>query len=396
MSYKCCDADLGSLPTPYQKARWSGKCFSIYPIYTNSLGFRGGEWSHSVPFKIAILGDSVLIAQHISETDHTAAVLGRLLRKEILNAALGGRGTLDELSIYRKFVAPLKPNITILFFTSNDISDNSCELRKVIYRTDPEGSCGYVSNGKINLLGSSCYAQNQDQEIRKSLRTYCFSCVFLKRSISSFLKNKGAEVSLDYFFIFRHPKTKAWQEAWKITEYAILELKKEVESTGGKLIIVANAECLRISGTWKDDLKKENMFRKSPPPADLDPFYPVRRLEEFTRQNGIAFLELNAYFLEYRDRFNLKPPYIAYYCDGHLNPVAHFLMAQFVARYLIEKNLIPLTAVEKDRLLKKIERHINLSPQEILGEKAYRQIYNKGGFYLGSSNISKILEDDLN
>lgn len=195
---------------------------------------------------------------------------------------------------------------------------------------------------------------------------------------------------LGYWEVFIPPRRKEYQDAWKITEEILIDFKKEVEADKGKLLVVAIPEYLMTSESWKDQIKKYTGLTKVP--KGSDPFYPVSRLKKIVQRQGILFFDLTPYFLKYRDRFNLKYPYFSFWCDGHWNPVGHFLASNLIAKYLIGQVQIPLSEEDKERLSEKIDKNLALSPLDILGEQAYRQIYSHG-VYRGSSNISRILEE---
>lgn len=403
----CCDVvfnkdkDIGQISFPGQKATTCRDCYRIYPVEINSLGFRDEEWQENKEdFKIAILGDSIMIAQEVSQGDYTAAILKKILHKEVFNAAIGGIGTLAELAVYKKFLRPFKPNIVILFFTkANDVHDNSCALSKMLLY-DKIQPCGYIVDDKIRIdtnfeLSQPLGRQDLYCRVKDFIKKHCWSCAVINRFISRRLCGVLFRVDLRkrmlcYWDVYVPAKTKVWQDAWKITESALADLKREIGADGGNLLVVSSCEYINISKTWEREFKRETGLSKIP--KDFDPLYPTKRLREICSKYNIALLEMDPYFLQYRDKFHLSYPYFSYWCDGHYSPLGHFLIAHVVARYLIEENWIPLRDKEKGGLLKKISKNLNLSPWEILGKEGYRQIY-KRRLYLGSSSISRIMQE---
>lgn len=397
------DKDVGYTLLPNQKATYCNDCFRIYPIRSNSLGFRDDEWENKPGFKIAVLGDSNMMSMEVAEDSSTPGILEKILNREVLNSAVGGRGTITQVLIYKKFLRPFKPNVVILFFTEgNDIHDNSCELTKMLHYSVSQ-PCGYMQNGKIKIeTNFECPEAKSigtlSARIKEFIKRHCLSCVAINRFRFKALYRITHRRSLRsrnmcYWQLYCPARTKVWQDAWKITEKALVDLKREVEPEASNFLVVTvpDSEFIKPSDTWEKELKREMGLREIP--KDFDPLYPTRRLRNICRRHNILFLELEPYFQRYRDKFNLKYPYFSYRCDPHFNPLGHFLVSYVVARYLIEQNWIPLTDIEKTKLLKKIEQDLNLSPLQILGTEAYRQIYHRG-VYLGSSNINKILEDN--
>lgn len=103
-----------------------------YTVKTNSLGFRGPEVSPKrAPgsIRIATVGDSItdgffsdndsMWQTHLQEAlvERSGATI------EVLNCAHGGGSIDKELWILKKFVVPLRPDLVILTFVTNDIHD---------------------------------------------------------------------------------------------------------------------------------------------------------------------------------------------------------------------------------------------------------------------------------
>lgn len=389
------DKDIGLLNIPNQKSSWNSACFRIYPIHTNSLGFRGKEWSTNTNFKIAVLGDSFMEALEVPDGNTTSDILKQLLNTEVLNLGFSGYGTVAELLCFKRFLKPLKPNIVILFFfTANDIRDNSCILTKLVVGEKIYLPCSYISNGEVkdetNFVDPYTVSQLDSsplQKIKNYLSKYFISYRVIRTILKDSRKYIRASLPTDGY-VYMPEVAKDWKDAWEITEKKLIDLNNEVKANDGKLLIVSIPEYMRISKEWKHEFAKETGLKEIP--NGFDPFFPLHKLENITKKHDILFLELEPYFIRYRDKFNIKPPYFSYWCNGHWNPVGHFLAANVVAKYLLEQDMLSLEKQQKTKALKRMEINLNLSPLEILGKEAYEQIYNHG-IYLGSSNIDKIL-----
>jgi len=102
-----------------------------YEVRTNALGFRGDEFERSPTAgraRIFTIGDSVTDG-FFSDNDATyPAQLQKLLRSdgrdvEVINGARGG-GSIDrEYAILRELGFPLRPDVVLLTFVTNDIFD---------------------------------------------------------------------------------------------------------------------------------------------------------------------------------------------------------------------------------------------------------------------------------
>lgn len=389
------DKEMGLLNVSNQKSSWNSACFRIYPIRTNSLGFRGREWNTNTNFKIAVLGDSFIEALEVPDGNTTSDILKQLLNTEVLNLGFSGYGTVAELLCFKKFLKPLKPNIVILFFyTANDIRDNSCVLTKLAVGEKIYLPCSYISNGEVkdetNFIDPYKVSQLNSsplQEIKNYISKYFVSYRVIRTILKDSRKYIRASLPTDAY-VDMPPKAKDWDDAWKITEKKLIDLNNEIKTNGGILVIVSIPDYLRISKDWKQDFLKE--VRANKVPENFDPFLPLKNLEQIIQKHNILFLKLEPYFIEYRDKFNVKQPYFSYWCNGHWNPVGHFLTANIVAKYLIEQDLIFIEKYQKVKVLNKIKKNLSLSPEKILGQKAYEQIYGHG-LYSGSSNIDKLM-----
>ena len=376
---------------PNQNGMWASDCYYIDPITTNSIGFRDLEPTKKV--KIAILGDSYMEALQIPEHENTSDLLRTLTSSQVMNTGISGFGPLHEYLTYNEIVRPYKPDIVLLFFYSgNDVRDSSCVLNR--------------SGGSVWDLFKACATINRtgavkihqeisppssffNPQVKLLIKEYCRSCDFLIYVYSN-LENKfymakhphvGHELSRD-LHVYMKPDAK-WNDAWKITEYFLKKLNDQVKRDGGHLVIVTVPDYGRIS---RNTLKKmrEAGFRL---PPDYDPFLPIRRLESISKNDGFDLLELENFFLKYRDRYQMKSPYFFYRCDGHWSPLGHFLASNVIVKYLVDNKYIE---DQGGTLSRSVDRMLAMSPQEILGKKAYGQIFDNGT-YRGNSNINNIL-----
>jgi lysophospholipase L1-like esterase len=103
-----------------------------YIVRSNSLGFRGEEIARQKPagtLRIATIGDSVTDGFFVDNEATWQYVLEQLLRErlasplEVVNCARGG-GSVDwAYRLLERFALPLSPDLVILTFVTNDITD---------------------------------------------------------------------------------------------------------------------------------------------------------------------------------------------------------------------------------------------------------------------------------
>jgi hypothetical protein len=386
---------VGFTRAPNSSASFQNTCYRIPDIKFNSQGFRDKEFQPDNDFKIAILGDSFMEAIEVPVDLNTASILSKLLDHRTLNTGINSYGTTHEFFVYRTFLKPLRPQIALLFFyPGNDIKDNSCELTR-IYGEPISGPCGYISENKVvwnNSFDQSDHVRGQSR-LKRFLRQNCRLCLLGYRALKFDLWDRNRVGKIPFLYnTFRtdlpDPLKKPWEEGWKITTEAILQLNSEVRSAGGKLYIVTVPDYFAVVPYCNKSFKQATGVDK--PHEDFDPLLVEKRLEALGKQHGIGVLNLASHFNDYRAKFDLKDPYFWYVCDAHWSPLGHFLAANWVARMLVDNNAIPTDSQRKAGLLSKIDENLSLSPMDILGPEAYNQIYRKG-VYLGSSNIPKIL-----
>ena len=103
-----------------------------YTVETNAMGFRGTGSERAMPLprkRIVAIGDSVTEGYFVDNDGTYPYRLQRLLDRdhdgeyEVINAARG-RATIDkELALLEQVVLPLKPQVVILTFVTNDLPE---------------------------------------------------------------------------------------------------------------------------------------------------------------------------------------------------------------------------------------------------------------------------------
>ena len=85
----------------------------------NSMGFIGGEIPEKEKFRILGIGDSIMAGEYLPEADTFLNRVGILLDAEVINAAVSGYNTWQELAMIKKCL-PLKPDFIIVAVCLND------------------------------------------------------------------------------------------------------------------------------------------------------------------------------------------------------------------------------------------------------------------------------------
>lgn len=359
------DEEVGYRPTAGQDAAYDLDCLRNPHVRTNGEGLRGGEWGETRSPKVALLGDSFLLALTISERWHAASRLRAATGGEVWNAGVSGYGTYQELLVWRKLVARRRPDVTVLFFyLENDIRDSHCGLARA--EGQKYSPCLAVEAGKVVERTDFEY-RSPRRGLEERLLDSCRSCRLARRLLSGWRYRPASGGYFDResfaYNVYRPGFAPSWEEGWKATEWALRALKRECEEAGSRLLVVNVPGMLPIAPDWRRELV-EQLGNGSVPP-DFQLGYPVERLRAMTAEAGVDFLDLLPDFVAYRDRYRLPRPYFGWCCDGHWNPLGHRLAADLVYGRLVERGW-----------LRGEPPAPTPAPEEVLGPELMSDIYS--------------------
>lgn len=122
------DDDVGFVNKP----QFDSYCFGTVQVRTNERGFRG---SGPTPLgkrpgmtRVVAMGDSVMWGTGVREADSVPGVLGDMLADhgsyEVINAAVIGYASYQELRFLEKYVLPLEPDVVLVNYCINDFLPN--------------------------------------------------------------------------------------------------------------------------------------------------------------------------------------------------------------------------------------------------------------------------------
>jgi GDSL-like Lipase/Acylhydrolase family len=315
-------------------------------VEINSVGWRGPEVPLAAApgtFRMALLGDSYIEAFEVPFEKTVGELLESRLSAlrgtpvEVLNFGHGGYGTTQELLTLQHEVWKYSPDLVLLAVTTgNDISDNSRRLKGIDYvpyhvfqgdrlvlDTSFRQSEGYRSRALwtqrlLVLIQHSRLAQLVNRVRRAGRRTG-------QRQAN---RTPGEEVGMRDE-VHLPPATSEWEEAWRVTEALIRQMRDECRARGTPFAMVTLTRGIQVTPVPQE---KERFLRALGAP---DLYYAERRLAALGRQEGIPVFNLAPIMAEQaiRDRV-----YYHAHQDslgvGHWSEAGHRAAADLIAGWL--------------------------------------------------------------
>jgi hypothetical protein len=327
-------------------------------IKINSDGLRDVEHSKVKPadtLRIAVLGDSYAEALQVPAEDAFWAVMGERLREcgafggrkiEVINFGVSGFSTARELITLRQRVWRYSPDIVLLLVTTgNDVRDNSRLLNRE-YAALPLPYFVY-RNGALVLDDSVLRARNESLGFRLQHSSLGDSLSWLRRNMRLLglidevrtdfqnyrLKQKtvsrgfGDEAGIDAQ-VYTEPTSPAWDEAWRVTEGLLIQMRDEVKEHGAKFLVVTGSNGIQV---YPDPAVRRDFMRRL---GVSDLFYPDRRIKALGEREGFEVLNLAPTLQEYAGQN--KAVLHGTNGLGHWNVLGHHLVGGQIAETLCQ------------------------------------------------------------
>lgn len=340
-------------------------------LHINARGLRDREIGYANPegkFRILVLADSYGEAIQVPLEETYSKQLESLLNAsggqafEVINAGVGGWGTDQEAVFYATEGFRYEPKLVILsFFTRNDVVNNSetLELRRIAgSRQKPFFHLD--ENGELILPEFPFEPPPAEDAPRPWLlpsaewlaarsALYRFAVPYL-RDIPALVHAWGKSGILGGEGIIRatHPNTpvpfysynvaldREWEEAWRLTEALIRELRRRVEERGSQLVVVIIAAPEQVyPERWERTVSLDPTLQT----LNLDLEGPNKRLASFLNQEGIPYVDLLPAFRAAAAQPGAPALHLRH--DGHWTPAGHALAARVIQQYLVDNGLVP-------------------------------------------------------
>jgi hypothetical protein len=344
-------------------------------VQTNAQGFRDvGHAYEKRPgsSRVVLLGDSFIEAMQVPFEQSVAPLLEDRLQGggdvEVINLGVSGFGTAREYLMLRQYGLRYNPDLVLLFFVGNDISDNSQRLQGLPYVPYPvPGRNGDVAKDET---GSLLFTAVTDQTsslgvLTDVLRRYSKAYRLLREatagspSINEILYslglmstppervNRPRAESFGYYEIYRLSPTDTWREAWALTEHLLVATRDLAEANGARFAVILVPAAWEVdSSRWEGILRKVPAMREVP----MDIEHPSRRLSAFLSLHGIPHIPLLA---DFRRLSPSRPP-LYFSRDGHWTAEGHRLAADLLQRPV--RDLLTADAAVNGRALQAAPR----------------------------------------
>jgi hypothetical protein len=338
------DPELGNLYVANSEFRYwmwhQGKKEFETVQRVNSLGFTDGEPPAAVgedEMSILLLGDSFLEALQVEMDEKLGPKLRDSLRqklgRELSVTTLGrsGNGQAVQYAYYRKFAPRLQPDVVVLVFISNDIRDNHPDLTARYYKLNPlhppQPTFLQFDGAEDGLFEIpvdphwDLYRHVNDIEGTAPSHGADLRSVLNSFALGRFIQNQGAKPVLlfppeqtyrgnhaDYAFMMPSLQSDPVIAAgYTITSRLIRKFKREVEASGGQLILMVG-----------DAVPLDTKYMGG---AEFIHFH--RWVEHEAQQLDLTFASLPKAIKEREiDARSLK------YSCGHWNPHGHAIAAE--------------------------------------------------------------------
>ena len=346
-------------------------------VRINSDGLRDQEHSVTKPsdtIRIAILGDSYPEALPVSLEEAFWWVMAKKLQEcdafpgkkiEVLNFGVSGYGTTQELLTLREQVWKYSPDVVLLAVTTNnDITDNLRALKKndeipyFVYRDNGLTLDDSFKNSRAFLLRQSAISRfgrwwrdhsRVVQAITQGHHGFKILLASWRAKQSQKVQtpptragqtgetaqkaeqlSRSEELGTDNF-VYVEPANAVWNDAWRVTEQLILEMRNEVNSRGAKFLVVTLSNGPQV---LPNPEVREN-FKKRFGISDL--FYPDNRIKSFCMREGISVLTLAPELQEIAQSSNVfLHGFAENIGNGHWNATGQRVAGELIAKKMCE------------------------------------------------------------
>lgn len=349
---------VGLRHVPLARSRMASGAGGTVPVRIDSRGYRGREypWDAAAGFRVLGLGDSFAFGFGVEEADTYLARLERALadrRVEVINAGLAGMGPGNEARLLAVDGPGLRPDLVLVgFFVGNDFMDVLAGSRPRLQEGRPaladDGFLerwyrplrpGSIVPHPLARVPASLGLPIPFKEFwRRHSHAYRFLTGRLGRLRTAWQARRRGSPAADFnpfeqeaFCLRSYPPE--FDEAWRLTQAALLEMKAWCGAHGARLAVVVIPTDDQVYPDRWDAVRRRFNLRD----ADFDLEKPQRLLSTFAADNGVPLIDLLPTLRAARDSGG--PLYFK--TDVHWTPRGHAVAAAEILRQLGALGLLP-------------------------------------------------------
>ena len=280
----------------------------VQSLQANSLGLRSPEIALAHPahsLRIAVIGASSVMGAAERDNEHTfPAQLEDLLRNamprmriDVINAGIAGYSLADERAMLERRIAPLQPDLVILYTGFNDFA-NYCR------------ASGRADAPRLPML---------------SVPSWWLSYELLKKNTTALRAGQASGLKRNV--------VAAELEAYRTHAE---QLVASGQRLGMRLVMLTNARSFRREQAVDEQLRLSTLARYYTPCFDLEGLHTLwdqhnQVLVSVAQARGVPVLELD----------RLVPGGEAYFADGrHFTELGDHVVAHTIAQFLLQRHLL--------------------------------------------------------
>ena len=319
----CLDAIIGNVYCPNLNERLDNLYGSTQQVSTNSLGMADRDYPLAKPagtLRIALLGDSLTASLYLPQERKFKTLWEQALTRslgrpvEIMNFAVDGMGTWEQLQMFHLRARQFQPDIVILgFFWGNDTWNNlaSRDRGRANPLKDEYAEPGWLMRTRVAHRAGIRWMWNNSAAFQflDRLKARIQTQQSYERAQEATTKAVPAGDAAAKAEVLTAPSQSdpayAWNAAaWQLTRELMLKLKAETQAAGSALLVF--------------QLPMLAQLDKSQP-------LPYRELREFLAKNGMG----NADAFEVLEQLSAQQQRGLYLGDDvHLTVEGHKLLAE--------------------------------------------------------------------
>jgi lysophospholipase L1-like esterase len=284
----------------------------------NSLGLRGGELSARKPdgaARVLVVGDSMTYGLGVEDGETYPAVLDHLAPDlEVVNLGVQGYSGAQELLLLRELAPRLAPNLVVIAFFWNDLTESFAPDYVTV--TLEDGELHWIQPEPATADHPAFADRNRRARRRTERYEGFWSNTWTNRFVSDrvkLLRARLRDMTTGRRDSFRELSAGELEPAWQLTYEIIREMAREARRAGALPVLLI----------LPDQTQVEPDVHVLGVPAYLPKVQ--ERMTAFARAERLPVVDLLPAFVETRQRTG-EPLYHRY--DRHWNAAGHALAAR--------------------------------------------------------------------